>query len=129
MAESFFDNSSISFVGEEISTSENEMSPSQQYVAFEDENVIDIVVERASQVSAIPFEHFIPLCSIIVFLSILLSLAVFLFYRKSKDVTRVYIVAYVVMDLCIVMPCSLLVGIMWYVNLSEFCIELLYCYS
>ena len=90
---SFFIDSNT-FFDENFVSTENDDSVTQRFFGF-DEDVSGSVKKYISIFSKIPFWHFMLLCLMIVILSSCLNLLVLLFYRKSNDVTRLYIVAYV----------------------------------
>ena len=69
--------------------------------------------------SEIPLHYFIVMCSLIIFLSFSLNLLVFLYYRKSNEVTRLYILAYVVIDGLSIASCFIPLFALWYVDLSD----------
>ena len=93
----FNEDSSTNLAGEMVSTV-NIVSVEYDLLNLNDENSMGKDAEYVTLLSVIPFEHYMILFSVVVFLSITLNLLVLTFYRKSSDMTRVYVIALVLVD-------------------------------
>ena len=92
----------ITFFDEEFLSTENVVSFADLHIVLADEKNFDQDKKFVSFVSEIPLEQYFLLFSLTLFLSFSLNLVVLLFYRKSKEVTRLYILALVALDWIIV---------------------------
>ena len=93
---------------------------STEYVILLDEqNVAGQIKPYMEIFLEIPFQHFMLLCSVIGILSFSLNLLVFLYDCKSRELTRSFILAYVLMDWSIIVSCFIPLIILWYTNFSH----------
>ena len=106
----------VSFIAEEIVSTENDVTSTKNLMFLDEEIVIGQAKKFIPLVSDIPFPHFMILWSAVVVLSVSLNTLVFLYYRKSKEIIRLYVMAFVVMDWVIIISCFMPFLILKYAN-------------
>ena len=107
-----FDDEEIAWTEKGVSTEEGFFVSNEAKISVENKNVVPFL-------TPIPFVHFMLLFLLVAVLSLSLNIIVVLYYRKSKDITRFYILALVIMDWCIIALILMPLSILLYCNLSE----------
>ena len=112
-----FTEESITFVAEDIvSTSDN--FPAEYYPEKRDKSFALVKYYSFSDiVSTMPFIHYMIFFAFIVFLSFFLNFLVLLYYRKSNDMRRLYILALVAID-WVNVSCLIPVAFLAYADLN-----------
>ena len=113
-----FNGDFLTFYAEEAVSTEESVSSSNERAIFNHDKIYDADKKYVHIYSEIPFEHFMILCILVVFLSFSLNTLVLLHYRKANGVTRTYILALVALDWSMILLCLIPYMFLKFVSLS-----------